>query len=135
MDDDPGAGGGGVAPGLLARCGPGRGRGLPIGRCEADRAVDDIEQLTNWDGRGSLGVGALVTAGVGDDEVLGGRQERIEQELTVFDARVAVADVRVAADDVVTISPCVAGKHPVVKAEKADDPMRHGPHRERACIW
>ena len=62
------------------------------GRC----ASIDVEQLADRHRRRARRVGALVVAGVGDDQPLGRGQQRVEQQLAVLAARVAVADVRVA---------------------------------------
>ena len=59
------------------------------------RAVDDVEQLADRDRRGARRVRALVVAGVGDDQAVAGGQQRVEQELAVLGARVALADVGV----------------------------------------
>ena len=58
-------------------------------------AIDDVEQLADGNRRGTQRVRALVVAGVGDDQPLGRRQQRVEQQLAVLAARVAIADVRI----------------------------------------
>ena len=83
--------------GRTAAAGGGRRRGRAPGRPSVRTvAVDDVEQLVHRHGRRALGVRALVVARVGDDEPVGRREQRVEQELAVLAARVAVADVRVA---------------------------------------
>ena len=53
---------------------------------------------------GRAGVGALVVAGVGDDQPVGRGEQRVEQQLAVLAARVAVADVRVVEHQVVAVA-------------------------------
>jgi hypothetical protein len=70
--------------------------------------VDDVEQLDSGTAGGPLLVGALVGAGVGDHQV-GGGEQRVEQQLAVLGAGVAVADDRVAAQQVVAVGRRCAG--------------------------
>ncbi len=77
------------------------------------------------------GAGALVGAGVHHDEVLGGRADRVEQQLAVLAARVALADERVAGEQVVAVGHARAGEHAVVEPEQADHAVRHRPHRHQ----
>ena len=95
---------------------------------KADGAVDDIEQLTDRDGRGALGVGPLVASAVGDDQVALGGQQRVEQQLAVLAAGIAVTDPGVGGDEVVVVDVDLAGEHAVVEAEEADDPVGDRPH-------
>ena len=109
---------------------PDRGAGR---RVAADRAVDDVEQLADRHRGRARRVRALVVAGVGDDQPLGRGQQRVEQQLAVLAARVAVADVRVVEHQVVAVARRLARERAVVEAEQADDPVRDRAHRhERA---
>ena len=96
-----------------------------------DRAVDDLEQLSDRDRRRPRQVGALVVAGVGDDQPLAGRHQRVEQELAVLGAGVALADVRVLEHQVVAVARRLARERAVVEAEQAHDAVRHRPHRDQ----
>ena len=99
----------------------------------ADRVVHHVEQLAHRDRRWAGLVRALVVAAVGDDEVLARGQQRVEQELAVFAARVAVADPRVLRGEVVAVALDVAREAAVVEPEQADDPVGDGAHgHERA---
>ena len=64
-----------------------------------------------------------------DDERVGGRHDRVEQELAVFAAGVALADERAAGQHVVAVDLARAREHPVVEPEQADDAVRHRAHR------
>ena len=101
-------------------------RGAVLG---AHRGVDGIQQLADGDGRRAGGVGALVVAAVGDDQALGGRQQRVEQQLAVLAARVAVAQLGVLEHQVVTIARGLAREGAVVETEQADHPVGHRAHR------
>ena len=59
-------------------------------------AVEGVQQLAERDGRRDGRTGAAVGAGVGDDQVLPGGADRVEQQLPVLRAGVALADPRVA---------------------------------------
>ena len=97
------------------------------------RRADHVEQLADRHGGRPLEVRALVVAGVGDDQAVGRRHQRVEQELAVLGARVALADVRVVEHQVVAVARGLAREHAVVEAEQADDAMRDRAHRhERA---
>jgi hypothetical protein len=98
-------------------------------RRSADDAIDHVEQLSDRNGGGALGVRALVVAGVGDDQSVRRGHQRVEQDLAVLGARVTVADVWVAEEEVVAVAGRVARKDGVVEAEQADDPMRDAAHR------
>jgi hypothetical protein len=117
VDDDP-------------RAGP-DGAGGVVG--QADGAVDDVEQLADGDGRGPFGVGPLVTPAVGDDQVALGGQERVEEELSVLAAGVAVADAGIGRHEVVVVDVDLAGEHAVVEPEEADDPVGDRPHRDQGA--
>ena len=58
------------------------------------RAVDGVEELAERYRGWALRAGLLVGAGVGDHEVLAGGQHRVEQQLAVLAARVALAGER-----------------------------------------
>jgi hypothetical protein len=95
--------------------------------------VDDVEELADRD-RGRPGdVRALVVARVRHDQPVRRREQRVEQQLPVLGAGIAVADVRVAEHEVVAVAGRPAGEHAVVHPEQADDPVRDRAHRhERA---
>ena len=103
-------------------------RAVPVLRSHG--GVDDVEQLVQGHGGGPGEVGALVPGRVGDDEVVGGGQEGVEEELAVLGAGVVVADVRVGGDEVVAVALEVAGEDAVVEAEQADHPVGDRPHRD-----
>ena len=78
-------------------------------------------------------VRALVVAGVGDDQPVGRGHQRVEQQLAVLGARVALADVRVGEHQVVAVARRLARERAVVEPEQADDAVRDRAHRhERA---
>ena len=102
-------------------------------RVAAGGVIDRVEQLADRNGGRAWRVGALVLARVGDDQLVGRRQQGVEKHLAVLHARVAVADVRIAEDQVVAVTYGLARELAVVEAEQADDAMRHRAHRhERA---
>ena len=90
-----------------------------------------VEQLGNRHGGRPTRVRPLVIARVGDHERLGGRHERIEQQLAVLAARVALADAGIAQKQVVAVAGRHARERAVVQAEQADDAVRHRPHRQQ----
>ena len=61
----------------------------------AGGGVDRVEQLADGDRRRQRRVGALVVAAVGDDQRLLRGQQRIEQQLAVLGARIAVTGLRI----------------------------------------
>ena len=66
-------------------------------RTHAPSRPDHVQQLADRDRGRARDVRALVVAGVGDDQPVARGQQRVEQQLAVLGARVAVADVRVGA--------------------------------------
>ncbi len=100
----------------------------------ADRArvggrVEGVEQLAErYGGRARL-AGVLVGAGVGDDQRLGRGQHRVEQQLAVLAAGVALAGARVAGQHVVAVDRADPREDAVVEAEQADHAVRHRAHR------
>ena len=96
----------------------------------ADGAVDDVEQLADGDRGRALEVRPLVVAGVGDDEPVRRRHQRVEQHLAVLGARVALADVRLVEQPVVAVARRPAREGRVVEPEQADDAVRHRAHRD-----
>ena len=78
---------------------------------------------------GRVLAGVLVGAGVGDDQLLGGRADRVEQQLPVLGTDVALAGHRVAGQHVVAVDDAQPREHAVVEADQADHPVRHRPHR------
>ena len=95
--------------------------------------VHDVEQLPHRDRRRAGLVRALVVAAVGDDEVLAGGQQRIEQELAVFAAGVTVAHPRVLRGEVVAVALDVARETPVVEPEQAHDLVGDGAHGDEGA--
>ena len=71
----------------------------------------------------------FVGAGVGDDELLGGRADRVEQQLPVLGTDVAFAGHRVAGQHVVAVDDAQPREHAVVEADQAHHPVRHRAHR------
>ena len=104
-----------------------------VGRAAADGdgRVEGVEQFPDRDGGRAGGVGALVGAGVHDDEPLGGGEDRVEQELAVLGGDVPLADAGVAGQDVVAVGAARAGEHLVVEPEQAHDAVRDAAHREQ----
>jgi hypothetical protein len=98
-------------------------RTLPTGG-----AIEDVQQLRDGDARRPLLVGALVACGVGDDQVLGGREGRVEQELTVLGPGVAIADPRRALDEIVAVRRRASREDRVVHPEQGDHPVRDRAH-------
>ena len=58
-------------------------------------AIDDVEQLAERDGRRSPQVRPLIAGRVRDHQVVGRGQHRVEQQLTILAAGVAITDVRI----------------------------------------
>ena len=83
------------------------------------------------DGRRARLAAVLVGAGVGDDQRLARRDHRVEQQLAVLAARVALAGERVAGQHVVAVGDRAAREDAVVEAHQADHPVRHRPHRHQ----
>ena len=97
------------------------------------RTVERVEQLAERHRRRHRRAGALVGSGVGDDQVVAGGADGVEQELAVLAARVALADPRVAGEHVVAVADALPREHAVVEAEQADDAVGDRAHRhERA---
>ena len=98
-----------------------------------DVVADEVEQLADRHRRRLGEVGALVVAGVRDEQPVGRRHQRVEQQLPVLGAGVALADVRVVEQQVVAVARRLAREHAVVEPEQADDAVRYRTHRhERA---
>ena len=95
--------------------------------------VQGIQQFTQRHGRRPPGAGAFVGAGVGDDQMLGRRQDRVQHQLPILAARIPFADGRITGDDVVAVDAAAAREDPVVQAEQADHPVRHRPHRHHGA--
>ena len=133
--------GGGAGPGQLGpveaeRCR--RGEVAPVERLQRmpDHDIglrrgggDGVEQLAERHRGRAAQPGALVGARVDDDERVGGRHDRVEEELAVFAARVALADQRTPGQHVVAVDLARAGEDAVVQPEEADDAVRHRAHR------
>jgi hypothetical protein len=92
-------------------------------------AVGGVEQLAERDRGRPPGAGVLVGAGEGDHEVLGRRHDRVEQQLAVLTAAVALPGLRTAGEHVVTVDDAGAREDAVIEAEQADHAVRHGAHR------
>ena len=101
---------------------------LLLDRCRRG-AVECVEQLAEWHGRRPRLPAVRVGAGVGDDQPLGGRADRVEQQLAVLGAHVSLAGDRSAREDVVAVDGALPREDAVVEAEQADDPVRHRAHR------
>src|ERR1700742_4728414 len=100
---------------------------------EGSRLLDRVQQLADGDRGWAARVRALVAARVGDQQPFAGGHQRIEQELAVLGARVALTDPRVIEQQVVAVTRSLARERVVVEPEQADDPMRYRAHRlERA---
>ena len=91
--------------------------------------VERVQQLGERDGRRPVLARVLVGAGVGDDELLGGRADRVEQQLPVLGADVAFTGHRVAGQHVVAVDDAQPREHAVVEADQAHHPVRHRAHR------
>ena len=91
--------------------------------------VERVEQLGERHRGRSVLAGVLVGAGVGDDELLGGRADRVEQQLPVLGTDVAFTGHRVAGQHVVAVDDAEPREHAVVEADQAHHPVRHRPHR------
>ena len=98
---------------------------------EVEARVEGVEQLADRHRRRPVDAGALVGAGVDDDEVVGGGDDRVEQQLAVLGGGVALADAGVAGEDVVAVRARLAGEDLVVHAEQAHDAVRHRAHRHQ----
>ena len=93
--------------------------------------VEGVEQLAErYGGRPRL-ARRLVGAGVGDDEVLGRRDDRVEHQLAVLAARVALAGERAAGEHVVAVDRAGAREDAVVETEQADHAVRDRAHRHQ----
>ena len=93
--------------------------------------VEHLEQLSDRHGRRDLGVRARVQAREDHDQPVLGRHDRIEQQLSVLAAGIAVSDPRVGLGDVVAVGPSAPREGAVVGAEQADHPVGHGTHRQQ----
>ena len=91
--------------------------------------VEGVEQFGQRHRGRALLAGVLVGAGVGDDQLLGGRADGVEQQLPVLGADVALTGHRVAGQHVVAVDHAEPREHAVVEADQADHPVRHRPHR------
>ena len=80
---------------------------------------------------GRCQVGALVTTRIGEDEVVAGGQEGVEQQLAILAAHVAITDPRREGRQVVAVALDVAREAPVVQPEQAHDPVGNRPHRHQ----
>ena len=91
--------------------------------------VKGVEQFVQRH-RGRAGLArVLIGAGVGDDQLLGGRADGVEQQLPVLGTDVAFTGHRVAGQHVVAVDDAEAREHAVVEADQADHPVRHRAHR------
>ena len=92
-------------------------------------AVEGVEQLSERHRGWPLGPVVLAAAGVGDHQRLGGRGDRVEQQLAVLGAEVALAGAGAAGQHVVTVDPARAREDTVVEPDEADHAVRHRAHR------
>ena len=90
---------------------------------------DGVEQLAERHGGRAPGAGPRVGARVEDDQVLGRGTHRVEQQLAVFAARVALADAGISGEHVVAVVHACSRERAVVEPEQADHPMRDRAHR------
>ena len=93
--------------------------------------ADDIEQFDQRHDERQLLVVGEIGAIARDHEPLARRQQRIEEQLTAFVARVTFTDARVQPEDVVAIEGATA-QRPFIETEQADHTRRHpvlGHHR------
>ena len=74
----------------------------PVADLVGGRHVERVQQFGERHRRRPVLTGVLVGAGVGDDDLLGGRADRVEQQ-PVLGADVALAGHRVAGERVVTV--------------------------------
>ena len=94
------------------------------------RAVGGVEQLAERDGGWATGAGVLVGAGVGDDDVLGRGEQRVEQAAggpRCGASRSPVSGRR--SQHVVAVDGAAAREHPVVESDQAHDAVRDRAHR------
>ena len=96
-------------------------------------AVESVEQLAERDGRRHGCARTFVGAGVGDDQVVLGRADGVEQQLAVLAARVALADPGVAGQHIVAVVAALPGEDAVVETEQAHDAVRHRAHRHQGA--
>ena len=101
----------------------------PLADAFRRRGVQSVEQLRHRHRGRSWLAGVGVGAGVGDHQLLGGRPDRVEQQLPVLGAAVALTGHRVARQHVVTVDHAVPRIDPVVEPDQAHHPVRHRPHR------
>ena len=93
--------------------------------------VERVEQLAErYGGRPRLARG-LVGAGVGDHEVLGRREDRVEHQLAVLAAEVALAGERGAGEHVVAVDGPARGKTPSSRPSRQTTRCGHRPHRHQ----
>ena len=104
-------------------------RSSTCSRPPVDGVVEGVEQLAEgYGGRPQL-AGRLVGAGVGDHQLLARRHDRVEHQLPVLAAQVALAGQRRAREHVVAVDRGGAREDAVVEPEQADDAVRHRAHR------
>ena len=96
-----------------------------VGRCH----VEGVQQFGQRHRGRTWLTGVLVGTGVGDHQFLGGRTDRVEQQLPVLGADVALAGHRVAGQRVVAVDDPEPREHPVVQADQAHHAVRHRTHR------
>ena len=97
------------------------------------RLVHGVEECSDGNCRRRVEAGAGVPTGVDDHQPLLGRQHRVEQQLPILTARVAVAHPVVASRDVVTVGSAASREHAVVHPEQAHHPVRYGPHGQHGA--
>ena len=91
--------------------------------------VEGVEQLAERYGGWAQLTGRLVGPAVGDHQLLARGQDRVEHQLPVLAAQVALAGERGAREHVVAVDRGGAREDTVVQSEQADHAVRHRPHR------
>ena len=78
------------------------------------RVVDHVQQLADRHGGWTRQIGPLVASRVGHHEVVPRRQDRVEQQLPILAAHVAVSHPRITRGEVIPVALDMAGKAAVV---------------------
>ncbi len=100
----------------------------------SEPALEHGQQLGQRHARWGLLVVAEAPAAVGHHEVIAGREQRLEEGLTVIGAVVAVADSGLVDPRPVEAQPRAAAREAaVVHPEQADDPERQAAHRHHGA--
>ncbi|PQM46463.1 hypothetical protein C1Y40_03369 [Mycobacterium talmoniae] len=89
----------------------------PVAHRGAGGVIQGVEQLGQRHRGRAVMPGVLVGAGVGDHQGVGGRADRVQQQLPVLGTDVAFAGQRVAGQHVVVVGQVQPREHPVVQAQ------------------